>query len=71
MSAPANRFPPAELLREGDPAFFEPSPYFVVLMVFGTVALASVILPRLLERRPLSRAPYLFRTSAPPVRPLY
>lgn len=54
VSAPANRFPPAELLREGDPAFFEPSPYFVVLMVFGTVALASVILPRLLERRPLT-----------------
>lgn len=50
----AEHYPPAELLREGDPAFFEPSPYIVVLVALGVVALASVILPRVLERRPLT-----------------
>jgi NhaP-type Na+/H+ or K+/H+ antiporter len=54
VETPEPTYEPAELLREGDPSLFEPSTHVVVMALFGFVVLATILLPRVLARRPLT-----------------
>lgn len=47
-------YEPEALLREGDGSLFEPETYILALVTLGVIALATVLLPRLLARRPLT-----------------